>query len=117
MQYDFQDTSSSSHPWLSKTVAKAEFGGAAAAYEGAYLCVRAYGDTPITYSLRMASTACPASWSVAGEPLMCSSPLGAAEAERRYSQCTAEGQCVCSGQYAKPVPQVFPGAQTQCCGR
>lgn len=90
-------------------MAKSEFGGAAAGFEGAYLCVRAYGDQGITYSLRMATTACPASWGAAGEPLMCSSPVGAPEGERRYSQCTSEGRCECSGPYAKPVPQVFPG--------
>ena len=131
------------HPTVAALVSKAAAGGAAAAYEGAYLCVRAYGsEAALEFTLKasgllmgrwvaglqagqficrlqadappscvQALTAqCPASWGDAGEPLMCGSPLGAPEGERRYSECTAEGECVCSGQWAKPVPTVFPGA-------
>lgn len=108
--YDFQDTSSAAHPWLFQLLAKAEHGGAAAGYEGAYVCVRAYGSQPIDFSLQAALTPCPSSYGPAGEPLMCSTPVGAPEGERRYAECTAAGECVCAGPWAKPVPTVFPGA-------
>lgn len=105
-----QDTSSSSHPTLTKLLSKAEAGGAGAAYEGAYTCVRSYGQQPIQFSLHALLTGCPSGYDAEGAPLMCGSPLGAPEGERRYSECTPAGQCVCSGQWAKPVPTVFPGA-------
>lgn len=97
-----------SHPVLQKLVRKADY--SPGGFEGAYLCVRAYGDQPIEFSLQAVLTPCPASFGDAGEALQCSSPLGDAPGgERRYSECTAAGECVCTGAYAKPVASVFPG--------
>ena len=109
--YDFQDTSSSSHHTIVKQVAKAQFSGGAADFDGCYLCVRSYGSAPVDFSLHAVLTRCPASYDAAGAPLMCQTPLsaGVSGEQTRYSECTEEGECVCAGQYAKPVPSVFPG--------
>lgn len=107
--YDFQDTGSAAHPTISQLVSKAEHGGAAAGYEGGYVCVRAYGEAPVDFSLRVATTPCPSSYGAGGEPLMCGSPAGAPPEQRRYHECSAAGECQCTGQWAKPVASVFPG--------
>ena len=106
--YDWQDTSSSSHATIVKLLKKADYG-LDHDYEGAYTCVRAYGSQPITFALHALLTPCPASYDAAGAPLMCQSPLAAPQEQRRYSDCSAAGECVCTGQYAKPLPSVFPG--------
>jgi hypothetical protein len=106
--YDFQDTSSASHPSILKSVRRADAGGGG--WAGAYLCVRAYGAAPITFALHATLTPCPASFDAAtATPLQCQTAEGAAEEERRYSGCSAEGECVCTGPYARPVPTVFDG--------
>lgn len=134
---------SSTHPWLTQLLRKADHGGAEAGYDGAYLCVRAYGerwepseagapsccwgppcerhvrappspplptagDTPVDVALHAALLPCPGSWGPLGAPQQCGSPLDA-PAEERRGECSAAGECVCTGQWAKPVPTVFPG--------
>ena len=113
--YDWQDTSSSSHATIVKMLKKADYG-LEHDYEGAYTCVRAYGSQPITFALHALLTPCPASFDAAGAPLMCQSALGKPEEERRYSECSAAGECVCTGQYAKPLQSVFPGGWVGGCG-
>lgn len=76
---------------------------------GVYLCVRAYGSVPANFALRASIEACPSDFDAAGDVLVCKTRADAPEAERRYSECTATGECVCTGPYAKPVPEVFPG--------
>lgn len=42
---------------------------------------------------------------------MCHTPHDAPAEQRRYSECTAAGECVCTGEYAKPVPEVYAGGE------
>lgn len=81
---------------------------------GAYLCVRAYASAgTVSYSLRASLDRCPATFDNSGTKLMCSTPADAPEAERRFSECTPTGECVCTGPWAKPVPEVHPGEAWQ----
>lgn len=106
--FDFQDTSSASHPTILKSVKRPDAQGSG--WEGAYLCVRAYGAAPITFTLHATLTPCPASFDAAtATPLQCQTAEGASEKERRYSECSAEGECMCTGPYERPVPTVFEG--------
>lgn len=76
---------------------------------GAYLCVKAYGDANLTFSLRAALSLCPADFTPAGEQLLCSSSIASGDpAALRYSACQADGTCVCKPPYAKPVESVYP---------
>lgn len=122
--FDFQDTSSASHPTITKLVSKADFPPApgqlpnATLYDGAYLCVRSYGgDTPLEFALHATLTPCPAGFADdgSGAPMQCSTRSDAPEGKRRYSECSTEGECKCTGQYAKPVPAVFPGLGYEDC--
>lgn len=109
--FDFQDTSSSSHPTILQSIKKGLDD-----YLGAYVCARAYGSEPIEFSLHATLTPCPASFDVdTGTPLMCQTAADAPEAERRYSECTAGGECVCTGSFAKPVATVYPGIGFEDC--
>lgn len=116
--YDFQDTSSSLHPTIVKMVRKSDFatGADAPAYDGAYLCVRSYGGSqPLEFALHATLTPCPASYDGAGAPLQCSTRRDAPDEQRRYAGCSAAGECECTGRYAKPVPEVFPGLGYEDC--
>ncbi len=69
-----------------------------------------YGGTePLEFALHATLTPCPASYDGAGMPLQCSTRRDAPDEQRRYSGCSATGECECTGVYAKPVPEVFPG--------
>ena len=76
---------------------------------GAYLCIRAYGQSAASFALRATLDRCPSSFAEDGTPIMCGTRRDTPEADRRYSECTAAGECVCTGEYAKPVPEVYPG--------
>lgn len=76
---------------------------------GVYMCVRAYGAAPSTYSMRAVYTMCPADFTEAGEQLICSSPVNAPDSQKRYTSCSSDGLCNCKGQYAKPLPEVYDG--------
>jgi hypothetical protein len=75
---------------------------------GAYLCIKAYGEANLTFSLRAALSLCPADFTEAGEQLLCQSRLDAAASEQRYSECASDGTCVCKPPYNKPVADVYP---------
>lgn len=75
---------------------------------GVYLCVKAYGEVNLTYSLRAALSDCPADFTSGGEQLLCSSPLTGDASQQRYSQCAPDGTCVCKPPYDKPVDGVYP---------
>lgn len=76
---------------------------------GAYLCVKAYGDSNLTYSLRATTSTCPSDFTATGDQLLCSSPLSTFDpAQLRYSACLADGTCLCKAPYAKPVESVYP---------
>lgn len=75
---------------------------------GVYLCVKAYGEANLTYSLRATLSQCPADFTKEGEQLLCSSPLHGPASEQRYSQCLSDGTCVCNPPYNKPVEDVYP---------
>ncbi|GAB4820407.1 hypothetical protein N2152v2_007453 [Parachlorella kessleri] len=134
--YDFQDTSSAIHPVVTKTVTKASFGAdkdyegkqegrmlklcpeevlAKRWYERAYLCIRAYGQSATSFALRATLDRCPSSFEEDGTPVLCGSRRDAPEGGRRYSECTAAGECVCTGEFAKPVPEVYPGLGFESC--
>lgn len=105
--YDFQDTSAAQRAVVVKKVTKAAQG-PEADYEGVLLCVRSYGAVPVAFSLKAARNVCPVGFDAGdASPLICSTRQDATE--KRYEGCTADGQCLCTGQYAKPVPEVVPG--------
>ena len=81
-----------------------------------HLCMHAYeGGTALEFSLAAQATLCPADFDAAGTPLVCSTPVDAAEEQRRYSNCTGAGECVCTGPYAKPAATVYPGLGFEDC--
>lgn len=57
--------------------------------------------------MKAVMTKCPADFSETGEQMECSTPLSAVD--KRHTGCTAEGICLCSGPYAKPVPETYEG--------
>lgn len=75
---------------------------------GAYLCVKAYGDSNLTFSMRASLTLCPADFTATGKQLLCSSPLDADASQKRFTACQADGTCVCKAPWAKPVENVYP---------
>jgi hypothetical protein len=111
--YDFQDTSIGSHTTIVKKVSKLEFGPQAKDYnntQGAYICVRAYGDAPkTTFELKTEMSRCPSDFIIStGTPLICSSPKDTQdEGQKRFDSCTYEGECVCRKPFARPTPAVF----------
>lgn len=107
-----QETSSNLHSLVTKKVKKGDFSKSSQEdpdYEGVYLCVRAYGSSPAAFALRATATRCPSDFDASGNQLVCQTRADAPEAERRYSECSDAGQCICTGQYAKPVPEVYDG--------
>uniref|UniRef100_A0A1D1ZTQ2 EGF-like domain-containing protein n=1 Tax=Auxenochlorella protothecoides TaxID=3075 RepID=A0A1D1ZTQ2_AUXPR len=111
--YDFQDTSAAQRAVVVKKVTKAAQG-PEADYEGVLLCVRSYGAVPVAFSLKAARNVCPVGFDAGdASPLICSTRQDATE--KRYEGCTADGQCLCTGQYAKPVPEVVPGLGFEDC--
>lgn len=87
--------------------------------QGYYVCVHNYpGSGSLTYTLAASKSQCRASYDLStGQPLVCSSPrdAGPGEPSRRYSECSAQGECICTPPYAKPVPQVVPGIGFDSC--
>ena len=75
---------------------------------GVYLCIKAYGEVNLTYALRATLSDCPADFSAAGQQLLCSSPVDGDASQQRYTQCAADGTCVCKPPYDKPVEDVYP---------
>lgn len=107
--YDFSETSSAAHARVVKKVKRADFG-EGRDYEGALLCVRAYGASAGTsFTLKATLDRCPASFDPDSAHVLCGTRSDAPDAERRYSECTPAGECVCTGAWAKPVPEVVPG--------
>ena len=78
---------------------------------GVYLCIKAYGEVNLTYALRATLSDCPADFSAAGQQLLCSSPVDGDASQQRYTQCAADGTCVCKPPYDKPVEDVYPCEQ------
>lgn len=76
---------------------------------GAYLCVKGYGRTAFTYSLRAVYSQCPSDFTHDGKQMMCSSVVDAPESEKRYTGCSADGVCECKAPYQKPLPEVYDG--------
>ena len=77
-------------------------------HAGVYLCIKAYGEVNLTYSLRATLSDCPADFSSTGEQLVCSSPLNGDPSQQRYTECASDGTCVCKPPYDKPVDNVYP---------
>lgn len=77
-------------------------------WTGVYLCIKAYGEVNLTYSLRATLSDCPADFLPSGEQLLCSSPLSGDPSQQRYTQCATDGTCVCKPPYDKPVNNVYP---------
>eukprot|EP00873_Tetraselmis_striata_P005958 jgi/Tetstr1/426222/TSEL_001616.t1 len=113
-QFDFEETSSSSHPLVGMSVNKELDIGLHADYAGVYLCVHAYGQYDAEFSLRASTTLCPSSFSEDGELLTCSTRAGAPESERRYDQCV-DGACSCRKPYRKPFAAVPEGVGFESC--
>ena len=76
---------------------------------GAYLCVKGYGRTAFTYSLRAVYSQCPSDFTHDGKQMMCSSVVDAPESEKRYTGCSPDGVCECKAPYQKPLPEVYDG--------
>ena len=74
---------------------------------GLYLCVKAYGQEQLSFTLRATLTQCPADFSKTGERMECSSVLSSPD--RRHTGCTAEGTCLCKPPYAKPPMDIYEG--------
>ena len=81
---------------------------------GVYLCIKAYGEVNLTYALRATLSDCPADFSAAGQQLLCSSPVDGDASQQRYTQCAADGTCVCKPPYDKPVEDVYPCEHLLC---
>lgn len=75
---------------------------------GVYLCIKAYGDVSLNFSLRAAVSQCPGDFSNTGDRMECSSPVSASD--KRYTGCNDDGTCICSPPYQKPIPQPYAGA-------
>lgn len=71
-----------------------------------YLCVKAYGEANVTYALRATVTRCPSDFTEAGQQLVCSSPVGV-PTQKRYSECSDKGECMCNPPYARPVEHPY----------
>ena len=80
----------------------------AAMCAGVYLCIKAYGEVNLTYSLRATLSDCPADFTATGQQLLCSSPLNGDASQQRYTECAPDGTCVCKAPYDKPVDDVYP---------
>ncbi|KAL3154641.1 hypothetical protein ABBQ32_014088 [Trebouxia sp. C0010 RCD-2024] len=106
--YDFRETSAASHDTVVRKVSKPDFGKDMDA-TGAYLCVKGYGRTAFTYSLRAVYSQCPSDFTHGGKQMMCSSVVDAPESEKRYTGCSADGVCECKAPYQKPLPEVYDG--------
>ena len=76
---------------------------------GAYLCVKGYGSTASTYSLRAVYTQCPSDFTEDGKEMLCSSLVNAPESQKRYTGCSADGVCSCKAPFQKPLPEVYDG--------
>ena len=81
---------------------------------GVYLCIKAYAEVNLTYSLRATLSDCPADFLPSGQQLLCSSPLGGDSSQQRYTQCAPDGTCVCKPPYNKPVDDVYPCERLAC---
>ena len=107
--FDFQETGA-------KAVSRVTIGDLANQTGGVVVCAHAYGTTALTFSLKATLDPCPNTFSYAdGTPLMCHSPKDASEEDRRYTECTAQGECVCKPPFARPVAEVFPGLGFEDC--
>ena len=76
---------------------------------GVYQCVKAYGRSGLTFSMRTVLTKCPASFTESGEQLICSSPINGPPSSQRYDHCTAEGTCTCKDPWKKPEGSTYTG--------
>ena len=83
---------------------------------GYYLCVHNYpGTGSLTFSLKATKDACRVSFNHLGNPLVCSTPRDAPEEAKKYSECSASGECICKPPYAKPVDNVYPNLGFESC--
>ncbi|KAK9824143.1 hypothetical protein WJX72_008089 [[Myrmecia] bisecta] len=112
--YDFRETSSSSHLQVVKSIKRDDFG-ADSDYTGVYLCIKAYGEANVSYSLRALTTQCPSDFTAEGDARVCSALVNAPADQQRSQGCTAEGQCICKPPWNKPVSEVYPGLGFEDC--
>ncbi|GMH37182.1 hypothetical protein BSKO_05055 [Bryopsis sp. KO-2023] len=112
--YDFIEISSAIQKTVVKVLKKRDFG-VDKDYTGAYLCVTAYGTGSTEFTIRGKATQCAASFQEDGSAVMCSTPLGVSEPERRYSECKLDGTCVCRAPYAPPDELTVEGVGFEDC--
>ena len=79
---------------------------------GVYLCVKAYGDVPLTYSLRASLSKCPGDFTDAGESVECSSLVNSSD--KRFTGCNDDGTCQCKAPYQKPLATTYSGGYPAC---
>jgi len=78
--------------------------------------VHNYGPGSIKFSLKATMDLCPSSFARNGTSLLCHTQRNAPDAEKRYTECSAGGECVCKAPFEKPVLDVFPGLGFRDCG-
>lgn len=81
---------------------------------GVWLCVRAYGHGEVNITLRGQTTQCPGAFA-SGTLQQCSSAGTEPSEGGRYDRCTADGQCVCRGEFARPTNSTYPGLGFEDC--
>ena len=78
-----------------------------ALFAGVHLCIKAYGEKNLTFSLRATITKCPGDFTSTGERMECSTPISASD--KRYTGCNDDGTCSCKEPYAKPLEYTYEG--------
>ena len=78
-----------------------------ALFAGVHLCIKAYGEKNLTFSLRATITKCPGDFTSTGEQMVCSTPTSASD--KRYTGCNDDGTCSCKEPYAKPLEYTYEG--------
>jgi hypothetical protein len=77
---------------------------------GVYLCVKAYGDQELTFSLKATLSKCPADFSsTTGEKMECSSVVSSGD--KRHTGCNDDGTCICKPPYVKPLAETYEGKE------
>lgn len=109
--WDFQETSGASRDTELVRISRADYDPEkGSSVNGLMLCINAYGAVNVSTALRARRDVCPIGFDPGdGVTTICSTRVDAPEADKRYSSCTAEGKCICTGEYALPVSDVFSG--------
>ena len=81
---------------------------------GVYQCVKAYGRSGLTFSMRSVLTQCPAGFTLSGEQLICSSPVNGPPSSQRYDHCTSAGTCACKDPWKRPEGSTYTGERCTC---